>query len=57
MESNAGEEGKQTELKLYYKSLLSKRHDIQGRRDGIGKPGGGGGRAGPPRRARPEGMD
>jgi hypothetical protein len=35
---NAGEVDKQTELKLYYRSLLSKRHDNQGRRDYIGKP-------------------
>jgi hypothetical protein len=35
---NAGEVGKQTELKLYYKSLFSKSRDNQGRGDSIGKP-------------------
>jgi hypothetical protein len=34
---SAGEVGKQTELKLYYTSLLSKRHN-QSRRDCMGKP-------------------
>jgi hypothetical protein len=37
MES-AGEVGKHTELKLYYESLLFKRHHNQGRCDCIGKP-------------------
>lgn len=34
---SAGEVGKQTELKLYYTSLLSKRHN-QSWRECIGKP-------------------